>query len=151
MKTRRDAASTELARDVRIAVGRIARRIRAIYFASDSESEASFGEISILSRLAREGPATASELAAQEQITPQGIGTMLTRLHQQGLVARSADPDDRRRIITSLTPAGRRALDSRHMAVNAALAIALSEHFTADELRGLAAALPLLDRLGDRL
>ena len=144
-------ASADLARDLRIAVGRIARRIRAIYFSSDAESEASFGEISVLSRLAREGSTTASELAVQEQITPQGIGTILTRLHQRGLVARSPDPHDRRRIITSITPAGRKALDSRHLAVNDALATTLRDQFKADELRRLTAVLPLLDRLGDRL
>src|SRR5262245_7271033 len=105
------------ARDLRITVGRLARRIRQIYAIADATSDITFTELTVLSRLDRLGPSTSAALADSEQVTPQAIGTALGALARRGLVSRAADPADGRRVVTSLTEAGRRALGDRTQVV----------------------------------
>jgi len=59
------------------------------------------------------GPTTATALAKQEQISPQSMGETLAILEQRGLIARVPDPDDGRRVILSLTDAGRAAVHAQ--------------------------------------
>ncbi len=139
------------ARDLRITVGRLARRIRQIYAVADSASDITFTELAVLSRLDRLGPSTSAALADSEQVTPQAIGTALGLLARRGLVVRAPDPADGRRVVTSLSEAGRRALGDRTQAVTEQIERALGESLDAEEQRRLAEALPLLERLADRL
>lgn len=134
------------ARDLRLAVGRLARRMKQLYDAD----ELTFSESSLLSRLDREGPQTPTELATAEHVRPQAMGNTLTALEQRDLVARSPDPDDGRRLIVSIRPAGRRLLAAKHEHVNEAVREAATA-FTPAERRQLAAAVDLLNRLAERL
>ncbi|MFF5204396.1 MarR family winged helix-turn-helix transcriptional regulator [Streptosporangium sp. NPDC000396] len=139
------------ARDLRITIGRIARRIRQIYAITDTASDITFTELAVLSRLERLGPSTSAALADSEQVTPQAIGTALGTLARRGLVVRASDPADRRRVVTDITEAGRRALDDRTHAVTEQIARVLGDTLDAGERRRLAETLPLLERLADRL
>jgi DNA-binding MarR family transcriptional regulator len=94
---------------------------------------------------------TAAALARHEQISPQSMGATLASLEQRELVARAADAQDGRRMILSLTEAGREVLRSRRTARAQQLARALESHFTPAERRQLAAAAPLLERLAQSL
>jgi len=131
---------------LRLAVGRLARRMKQLY----DQSEVSFAETSVLSRLDREGPATPTELAAAEHVRPQAMGNTLTALEDRDLIARMPDRDDGRRLIVTLRPAGRRILQSKHDHVNAALRAAMSEFSVADQ-RQLSRTVQLLDRLAELL
>jgi DNA-binding MarR family transcriptional regulator len=66
-------------------------------------------------------------------------------------VNREADPQDGRRVVMSLTAAGRSALNARRSALSRRVATALSEGFTADERAQLLDAVPLLQRLAAEL
>jgi DNA-binding MarR family transcriptional regulator len=94
---------------------------------------------------------TAAALARHEQIGPQSMGATLASLEQRGLVARAADAQDGRRMILSLTEAGLEVLRSRRTARAQQLARALESRFTPAELRQLATAAPLLERLAQSL
>lgn len=142
---------TRTATDLRIAIGRVARRIRQLYAARDDASEPSFLQMSVLTRLDRHGPLTSRALAEIETVTPQAIGTALGALEQRGLVARAADRADGRKVVTAITAAGRRTLGGREQAINRNVQRALSQSFTAAERRQLAAVIPLLERLADEL
>ncbi|MEV8633914.1 MarR family transcriptional regulator [Streptosporangium sp. NPDC051023] len=139
------------ARDLRITVGRIARRIRQIYAIADSPGDITFTELAVLSRLDRMGPSTSAMLADSEQVTPQAIGTALGVLARRGLVVRAPDPADGRRVVTSLTEAGRQALGDRTQAVTEQVERVLDETLDSGERRRLAEVLPLLERIADRL
>ncbi|MDP9862032.1 MULTISPECIES: MarR family winged helix-turn-helix transcriptional regulator [Streptosporangium] len=139
------------ARDLRIAVGRLARRIRQIYATVDDASGITFTELTVLSRLERQGPSTSAALASSEQVTPQAIGTALGALAQRGLVSRAPDPADGRRVVTRITEAGRHVLGDRTHAVTEQIGRAVGDTMDAEERRRLARALPLLERLADRL
>jgi DNA-binding MarR family transcriptional regulator len=108
-------------------------------------------ERSALSRIARGGPMTATALAKQEQISPQSIGATLATLEGRGLIERSPDPGDGRRIILTLTEAGRAAVNAKRAARNAKLSEALSGHFSEAERAQLSELAPLIERLAERL
>ncbi|MER5421309.1 MarR family winged helix-turn-helix transcriptional regulator [Streptosporangium roseum] len=145
------AVHDHTARDLRIVVGRLARRIRQIYATVDDTSGLTFTELTVLSRLDRKGPSTSAALAGSEQVTPQAIGTALGTLAQRGLVARAPDPADRRRVVTEITEAGLQALGDRTHAVTARITHVLGDTVNEEERRRLAEALPLLELLADRL
>jgi DNA-binding MarR family transcriptional regulator len=144
-----DTARTAL--DLRLAVGRISRRTRQLYATGDPTSEAGFIEIAVLSSLDRKGPLTSKALAELEKVTPQAIGSALSALEQRGYVARGTDPDDRRRVVTTITEAGRATLASREQIISEHMTRALRQGFDADERRQIAAVIPLLERLSDEL
>lgn len=102
-------------------------------------------------RLQQDGPATAAELARAEQITPQGMGNILSGLAERGLVGRNQDPRDGRRVVMSLTEAGREVLRHKSDVRARQFAQALGADFTAAELATLRAAAPLIERLAERL
>jgi DNA-binding MarR family transcriptional regulator len=138
------------AQEVRVAIGRVARRLRQIY-ALVREDAPSFTEIAILVRLDRDGPSSPSALAGHERVTSQAIAGVVRELERRSLITRRPDQDDRRRVVIAITGAGRRLLRDREHAVVEALVRSLAEDFTAAELRRLTAVVPLLNRLADRL
>ena len=104
-----------------------------------------------LSRLDRGGPATSSELARAERISPQSMGTTIAELERRDLVAREKDPEDGRRIVLSITEAGRQLVHDRRGVRTEMIARALDGAFSPAELEQLRAAAPLLERLADKL
>lgn len=115
------------------------------------EGELTPPETSALSRLDRGGPATSSELARAERISPQSMGATIAVLEQRGLVARERDPADGRRIVLTITEGGRRLVHDRRGKRTELIARALDGGFTPAELEQLRAAAPLLERLAEKL
>jgi DNA-binding MarR family transcriptional regulator len=136
-----------VARDLRVAVGRVVRRLRQAH----EPGELTLSEISVLARLDRDGPATPGVLAHGERVKPQAMGTTLAALEQRGLVARMPDPADGRRVTMSVTEPGRRLLLDRRSESTRRLTEALAETFTPEERQRLLDVIPLLDRLADGL
>src|SRR6201999_4667672 len=131
---------------LRETIGLLLRRMR-----QTSPGDLTLPENAALARLNRAGPTTSSALAKLEQISPQSMGATLAGLEARGLVARHPDPDDGRRVVLSLTDAGRRILQDKRNARTRQLAEALSARFTPDEIRLLAEAAPLLGRLAQSI
>jgi DNA-binding MarR family transcriptional regulator len=129
-----------------VSVGLVRRRLRQ----HEVPGGLSFPEIAALARLDRGGPATSAELARQEQISPQSMGATLRALQDRGLIARSADPDDGRRVVLTMTDSGRQRLQDRRRARVEQLAHGLTG-FTATELEQLRVAAPLIERLAQQL
>jgi DNA-binding MarR family transcriptional regulator len=134
------------ARALFVSMGLLRRRLRA----SSSPGELTFPEVSALARLERGGPATSAELARLEQITPQSMGATLAGLEARGLVARSADPADGRRVVMSVTDAGLHLVTKRRDVRVEQIASAL-EGFTKGEVQRILATTPLIERLADTL
>jgi DNA-binding MarR family transcriptional regulator len=137
----------QLAVELRTSIGLLVRRLRQ----TPAEGELTLPETSALARLDRGGPTTAAALARLEQISPQSMGATLAALEERGLVKRRGDPRDGRRVILSLTTAGREVLQSRRNARARALAQALTAEFSAAEIRQLSAIVPLLERLAQSI
>jgi DNA-binding MarR family transcriptional regulator len=136
-----------IATDLRAALGPLVRRLRQFR----PDGELTLSQTSVLVRLDREGPATASELAAGEGIRPQSMCTIVGVLAERGLVARTPDPCDGRRVVVSLTAAGRDGLHGARRERARRLTAAITEELSPQEQEQLAAALPLLERITRRV
>ncbi len=62
----------------------------------------------VVARLVRGGPAAQRQLADSSGQHPAGISRLLADLERRGLIRRSRDPRDRRKMTVQATPAGRR-------------------------------------------
>jgi DNA-binding MarR family transcriptional regulator len=133
----------DVAAALRVSMGLLLRRLRQV----GVPGELTVPQTSALARLDRNGPATSSELARVEQISPQSMGATLSALEARGLVTRDPDARDGRRIVLSVTEAGRQLLRDKRDARTEHLARALAAGFTPEELAQLMAAAPLLERL----
>ena len=145
----RDRRRRELptAGDLRVVVGRMARRIKQLY----DVGEVTFSETSVLSRIDRAGSATPSSLATAEHVKPQAIAATLSALEKRGLVRRTPDEVDGRRVVVAITAAGRSVLTDKGRIVSKRMAGVLDQEFNASERHLLAEAVPLLERLAGLL
>jgi len=145
--TETHADPAQVAAELKMVVGRIARRLRQAHTAG----ELTLSEASVLARLDRQGPVSPGGLADEEGVRPQAMAATLAALGQRGLVLRNPDPSDGRRATMSITPAGHTLLSDRRSATVQRIAGVLDQEFTAAERRRVLAVLPLLDRLAARL
>jgi DNA-binding MarR family transcriptional regulator len=137
----------EIAAALHMSLGMLVRRLRQLRV----PGALSLPETSALARLDRGGPTTASALAKAEQISPQSMGTTLAALEARGLVERRADPDDRRRVVLSVSEAGRQVLRDKRSVRTQQLARALAGGFTPREQQRLKVAAPLIERLAQAI
>lgn len=110
----------------------------------------SMGKVGILSRLDRHGALTATVLAAHERISHQAVAGAVRELEEMGLVSRSPDPADGRRVLITLTDSGRTRLVSERSAGQEWLVHAVTDELSESERATLAAAVPLIGRLDTR-
>jgi len=139
-----------VARDLRIVVGSLARRLRQLHVASAEDEALSFIELGVLARLARDGASTTTRLAAGERVTSQAVTAALRELVPRGLVRSAPDPDDGRRKVLTLTDAGRAVLAGREERLSSRLREVV-DGLDPAERECLAAAIPLLERVADDL
>ena len=137
----------EVAAVLQGAIGLLVRKMRQAHL----PGELTLAESSALKRLDKGGPATSSDLAKQDRISPQSMGATLAALEQRGLIERHRDPGDGRRIMLSVSDAGRQMINDRRGARAEQLAAALRAAFTDGEVSQLRAAAPLLERLAEKL
>jgi DNA-binding MarR family transcriptional regulator len=140
MKTKADPA--RVASDLRVVLGQLVRRLRA-------EHRFGLSQAAVLGRLDREGPRSVSDLASAERVRPQSMAQTVGELESSGLVARRADPDDRRRALVELTDHGRAVLEEDRRQREGWLARAIVDDLSAEEQALLADAVELLRRLAE--
>jgi DNA-binding MarR family transcriptional regulator len=102
---------------LRVAVGRLARKLRQQSLGGLTPSQAS-----VLSTLDRHGPMAMSQMADQESITKPSATGIVGRLVAKGLVSRSPDVGDKRSFIVEISPTGRELIDQRRRERTAYLA-----------------------------
>ena len=90
-----DAAVDELNANFLDAIARLYRRLRA----ERSDDEISDSQRSVLKLLVSEGPRTLSELSDHEHMKPPSMSETVRALEQSGLVVRTSDPSDGRKVI----------------------------------------------------
>jgi DNA-binding MarR family transcriptional regulator len=88
-------------------------RAREAAFADDEIGRASFKVLLALRRLGPPYTAQPSQLAEQLGLSRGALSGRLSPLEEDGLIVRTTDADDRRRVHVALTDAGRTAFD-RH-------------------------------------
>ena len=106
-------------------------------------------EAGVLGTLAR-GARRVTELAEHEGLAQPTMTLLVKRLEARGWVVRKRDPDDRRAVLVSLTPAGVEALEQARAGYREVLARHL-EAMSADEIAALTTATEALGHLIDVL
>ena len=84
------------------AIGLLVRRLRA----AAGSHELSWTESLVMSRLAKDGPATTADLARKEGMKPQSMGTTIAALEEMGFVERKPHPTDGRQVNIELSAKG---------------------------------------------
>ena len=134
-----------LAGELRVLVGRLRRRLRE----EGDLGDFTWSQMSVLSRLEREGPATVTALARVEGVRPQSLGATVAVLEAAGLVRGVPDPDDRRQTLLSLTEKCRERIAAARSARQDWLLRAIQTKLTVAEQEQLAVGVDLLNRLAD--
>jgi DNA-binding MarR family transcriptional regulator len=145
LQSHQSLRASVLAQDLRAYFGKIRRRMREQTEAGDLTPS----QVSVLLRLEKDGPATASSLARAEGMRPQSIVPVIAALEDAGLVAGASDPTDGRQTILSLTQACRTWLAQGRAARQDWLTRTLQARLSPKEQDRLAEALELLKRLVD--
>src|SRR4051812_6446831 len=136
-------STTDLAHRLRPVLTRLARRMR-----QEASGELSPTQGAALGTIDCHGPLTPSELALRERIQRPTATRVLARLEEAGLVARTADPADRRSSLVSVTDSGRALLVSVRDRKDAYLARRL-DRLSPEDLAALDRAAGILERMLD--
>ena len=103
------AGADESVQRVITAVHRLSRRLNRWYDRQLAKRGVSAGEWTVLEQLARspgDAPLTPGQLAEAANVAPSSMTHRLDRMVERGLIARSADPDNRVRVRVRLTDTG---------------------------------------------
>ena len=130
----------DVASHLRTAVGTLVRSTRAVDRIAPIPA-------AVLDLLAARGPMTTADLASSRGVRHQTMAATVKDLADAGFLSAGPDPDDARKKILALTEAGRHALDADRRQRTVLLTAALDQALDAEELRVLARALDLLDRV----
>ena len=85
-----------------LAIGLLTRRVRSAVASNDL----SWTQKTVMALLAKEGPATAADLARAEGMKPQSMGTTIAELKELGLIDRKPHSTDGRQMLIELTAKG---------------------------------------------
>ncbi len=139
----------QAARELRLATGRFARKLRRLFVEADASM--SFLELGVLHHLLLDGPTSPTGLAAAEDVSGPAVAEALRHLEQVGAVSRTRSTSDRRSVVVALTDKGRESLDVRNLVVVERIAGALERGLDERGLRLLREFLPLLEKVTHEL
>jgi len=105
-----------------------------------------FAAAATLNRVVTGGPCRLTDLAVAESLSQPGMTQLVSRLERDGLVRRTASPDDRRVVLVEATAAGRELLRTRR-AERAAALRGLLDRLGPEDQDAIHSALPALSRL----
>jgi DNA-binding MarR family transcriptional regulator len=137
---------SELSTRTRRAIGRLNRSIRQ----TRAGAALTPSQYEVLVTIVGQGPLRLADLALAEGLNPTMLSRIAGKLEASGLVDRVADPGDGRVVHLAASPKGRELVHQVRGERADALSVAL-EGLTDDERRRLAAALPVLEALTERV
>lgn len=130
-----------LAADLRVAVARLARRLR-----QQTGTDLTASLLSAMWSIENLEPVTLGDLAVAERVQPPTITRIASRLEESGLVVRETDPMDRRVMRVSLSAEGRRLLERTRTRRTAYLTKRIRD-LDPEDRSVLERAAPILERL----
>lgn len=132
-----------LAVELRAVIGKLKRKLRE----QGGQADLMPSQVSVLLRLENEGPAAVSTLARAEGMRPQSMSAIVASLQEARLVEGSADPNDGRQVLISLSRKCRRLLSEGRAARQDWLTATIQRKLSAQDQENLAVAIGLLTRL----
>lgn len=138
-----DQSTAALAEALRGFIGNLKRQMRA----QSHAGELSWSQLSMLSRLERDGPSTVTAVARAEGMRPQSMGATVREFEGAGYVTGAPDPNDGRQTLWSVTPAARDLVEAARAARQDWLQSTLQKNYTQGERDELVRAVKLLERI----
>lgn len=135
-------STAELASTMRLAVMRLARRLRS----ERGEHGLTLTQLATLSTLDNHGPLSPRELADHEHVQPPSMTRILAHLEEKALVRRAPHPTDGRQQLVTRTGSAAELLQGDRRRREAWLAVRLAE-LTPEERCTLRAAAGIMQRL----
>jgi DNA-binding MarR family transcriptional regulator len=135
----------ELVARLRVAVGRIARKLR-----QHGSGGLTLTQLSALVSIEQSESVRLGDLATMEGVAPSTLSRIVASLEDAGLVTRTPDPSDRRSSWMSLTDAGQRVLTEIRNERTVLLARRVAA-LDGDGRRALYDALPALEQLAGEI
>lgn len=137
------AFASQLAAELRTTLGNLKRKVRQ----QGEQKDFTSSQVAAMLRLEKDGPATVSSLARAEGMRPQSMSAVIAPLEASGFVAGTADPQDGRKTLMSLTKACKKWIEDGRAARQDWLAQALHQKLSPQEQKQLSSAIRLLARL----
>ncbi|MCW2602529.1 MAG: MarR family transcriptional regulator [Pseudonocardiales bacterium] len=137
-------SADSLASEVQAAVARMYRRARS----EMPDNELGETPLSVLSHLVKHGPQSLRSLSERERVTPPAMSQVVNALQASGLVTRSPDPGDGRRVLVAATGAGASLWIDGRRARDAWMNARLAE-LSADQRRAVSEAARILRAMAD--
>ena len=109
---RREAALAALREEFSCLLG-ADRRLRGRDQHRKIDGDLTIAQVRALFALDKRDAATAGEIAEAARLSPASVTGMLDELEREGIVTRVRSDSDRRRVLVTLTDAGRKVLDKR--------------------------------------
>lgn len=109
-------------------------------------SQMSGASRAVLLHLAHTGPLTVGEAAKHLDRAQSVVSDIVTQLEAKDLLAREPDPDDRRRTLVWLTPAGFDALDRERQVLSTELVARAAATLSAEDRAALVGTLEALNQ-----
>ena len=127
----------------------ITRLIKQLRRETKDEAQLSLTERSTLGLLYQHGELLPSDIARMEKVTTQSMSQIVNHLFEVGFIHKAPSGEDKRKVLLSLTPAGRVSVEERRHNKEEWLAKALNEKATPEERELVMEALTVLEKLMD--
>lgn len=136
----------DLASGLRTTVSRLIKLLRR---ETRNEAQLSLTERAALGLLYPDNRLAPSDIARTEKVTTQSMSQVINHLAELNYIERNPSDDDKRKVLLSLTPAGRAYIEQLRKDKQEWLTSALQEKTTPEEKLLLGEALKIINKLID--
>ena len=124
-----EACASTLASELRTTFGNLKRKVRQ----QGEQNDFTSSQTAVVLRLEKDGPMTVSSLARAEGMRPQSMSAVIAPLEEKGFLAGTADPNDGRKTLMSLTKACNHLMENGRTARQDWLSQAIHQHLSPQE------------------
>ena len=125
------------------------RLIKLLRRETKDEAQLSLTERSTLGLLYQHGQLLPSDIARMEKVTTQSMSQIINHLFEIGFIHKNSSAEDKRKVLLSLSPAGKVSVEQRRHNKEEWLAKALYEKASPEEREVVMEALKILEKLMD--
>jgi len=140
------AQDLEIAGNLRTVLHRVIKILRR---ETRNDAELSLTERSTLGMLYNHGELLPSDIARMEKVSTQSVSQVVNHLFELNYIYKNPSTEDKRKVLLSLTPAGKAYVEQLRRDKQEWLAHALHEKVSPEEKEQLIAALKVLVKLVD--
>ncbi|HXB33539.1 MAG TPA: MarR family transcriptional regulator [Puia sp.] len=134
----------EIAATLRTVIHRLVKLLRR---QTHEKGSLSLTERSVMGSLYQLGEQPPSTLAQLEKVTSQSMSQIISHLDEAGMISKTPSGEDKRKVLLSLSPAGRAYVEEARDRKQEWLAHALNQKVSAEEKEVLKEALKILIKI----